>query len=98
MGSTEFWLSEEQYARLAPLLPNDTRGVARVDDPVPTVDGDVRLVAEGRHRNVDQRLSVGSQLRLREFHRSTRVGVLLARPGGLVGPCPSSGILGQIAS
>lgn len=27
-----FWLSEEQFARLAPLLPNDTRGVARVDD------------------------------------------------------------------
>jgi len=28
----EFWLSEEQFARLAPLLPRDTRGVARVDD------------------------------------------------------------------
>lgn len=24
----EFWLSEEQFARLAPLLPTDTRGVA----------------------------------------------------------------------
>ena len=22
----EFWLSEEQFARLAPLLPTDTRG------------------------------------------------------------------------
>lgn len=28
----EFWLSEEQFGRLAPLLPTDTRGVARVDD------------------------------------------------------------------
>ena len=28
----EFWLSEEQFSRLAPLLPTDTRGVARVDD------------------------------------------------------------------
>ena len=28
----EFWLSDEQFARLAPLLPTDTRGVARVDD------------------------------------------------------------------
>ena len=28
----EFWLTEEQFARLAPLLPTDTRGVARVDD------------------------------------------------------------------
>lgn len=32
MGSSFFWLSEDQFARLAPLLPNDTRGVARVDD------------------------------------------------------------------
>jgi len=28
----EFWLSEAQFARLAPLLPTGTRGVARVDD------------------------------------------------------------------
>ena len=27
-----FWLSEEQFARLQPLLPTDTRGVPRVDD------------------------------------------------------------------
>ena len=27
-----FWLSPEQMERLAPLLPNDTRGVPRVDD------------------------------------------------------------------
>ena len=27
-----FWLSEAQFARLVPLLPTDTRGVARVDD------------------------------------------------------------------
>lgn len=27
-----FWLSEEQFGRLAPLLPTDTRGVPRVDD------------------------------------------------------------------
>lgn len=30
--SSEFWLSGEQFERLAPLLPTDTRGVARVDD------------------------------------------------------------------
>lgn len=29
---TEFWLSEAQFARLKPLLPNKPRGVARVDD------------------------------------------------------------------
>jgi len=27
-----FWLSDAQFARLEPLLPTDTRGVARVDD------------------------------------------------------------------
>ena len=27
-----FWLSEAQFSRLEPLLPNDTRGVPRVDD------------------------------------------------------------------
>ena len=32
MASSEFWLTEAQFARLVPLLPNDTRGVARVDD------------------------------------------------------------------
>jgi transposase len=32
MSGSEFWLSEDQFRRLQPLLPNDTRGVARVDD------------------------------------------------------------------
>ncbi len=32
MVNIGFWLTEEQFARLAPLLPKDTRGVARVDD------------------------------------------------------------------
>jgi transposase len=27
-----FWLSDGQWVRLAPLLPNKPRGVARVDD------------------------------------------------------------------
>ena len=32
MSDDVFWLSGEQFARLEPLLPTDTRGVARVDD------------------------------------------------------------------
>lgn len=32
MASTGFWLTNEQFARLAARLPTDTRGVARVDD------------------------------------------------------------------
>jgi len=30
--SDTFWLNDEQYCRLQPLLPTDTRGVVRVDD------------------------------------------------------------------
>lgn len=30
--SNQFWLSEEQFARLQPLLPHKVRGVPRVDD------------------------------------------------------------------
>ena len=29
---TIFWLTEQQFERLRPLLPTDTRGVPRVDD------------------------------------------------------------------
>lgn len=30
--SGEFWLTDQQWQRLAPLLPNKSRGVRRVDD------------------------------------------------------------------
>ena len=32
MDHEYFWLTDAQFARLKPLLPNDTRGVPRVDD------------------------------------------------------------------
>lgn len=32
MAGSHFWLSEEPFARLAPLLPTDTRGKSRVDE------------------------------------------------------------------
>ena len=32
MWENLFWLSEEQFARLKPLLPDKVRGVSRVDD------------------------------------------------------------------
>lgn len=32
MATHVFWLTDEQYARLEPHLPTDTRGKARVDD------------------------------------------------------------------
>jgi len=32
MSADGFWLSEEQFAKIEPLLPRDTRGKLRVDD------------------------------------------------------------------
>ena len=32
MNRDQFWLTEDQFSRLAPLLPTDTRGKPRVDD------------------------------------------------------------------
>ena len=32
MGQDRFWLTDEQFARIAPHLPRDTRGKPRVDD------------------------------------------------------------------
>jgi transposase len=32
MTQSYFWLSDEQFERLVPLLPRDTRGKPRVDD------------------------------------------------------------------
>ena len=32
MSRDYFWLTKHQFARLKPLLPNDTRGKPRVDD------------------------------------------------------------------
>jgi transposase len=32
MSDSYFWLTEDQFRRLEPLLPTDTRGVPRVDD------------------------------------------------------------------
>ena len=32
MDQSCFWLSDEQFSRLEPLLPTDTRGKPRVDD------------------------------------------------------------------
>jgi transposase len=41
-----FWLSDEQFGRLEPLLPHDTRGVARVDDRR-VISGIVQVLISG---------------------------------------------------
>jgi len=43
---TEFWLSEAQFSRLQPLLPNKPRGVPRVDDQR-VISGIVHVLISG---------------------------------------------------
>ena len=45
----EFWLSDEQWARLAPLLPKKPRAVPRVDDRR-VISGIVHCAEIGRAR------------------------------------------------
>lgn len=46
MVLSEFWLSDEQFERLRPLLPNKVRGVARVDDRR-VISGIIHVVKSG---------------------------------------------------
>ncbi len=44
--ASEFWLSDEQWGRLAPLLPNKPRGVPRVYDRR-VISGVVHVLVSG---------------------------------------------------
>ena len=46
MSEHQFWLSEAQFARLRPLLPNKPRGVARVDDRR-VISGIIHVIRNG---------------------------------------------------
>ena len=46
MSEHHFWLSEAQFARLRPLLPNKPRGVARVDDRR-VISGVIHVIRNG---------------------------------------------------
>jgi transposase len=46
MSDHHFWLSDAQFARLQPLLPNKPRGVARVDDRR-VISGIVHVIRNG---------------------------------------------------
>ncbi len=46
MSDGLFWLSEEQFGRIAPYLPNDTRGKARVDDHR-VISGIIHVIKSG---------------------------------------------------
>ena len=46
MSDHHFWLSDAQFARLQPLLPNKVRGVPRVDDRK-VISGIVHVIRSG---------------------------------------------------
>ena len=46
MAEHHFWLSEEQFSRLKPLLPNKPRGVPRVDDRR-VISGIIHVIRNG---------------------------------------------------
>ena len=46
MSSHHFWLSDEQFARIRPFLPNKTRGVPRVDDRR-VISGIIHVIRNG---------------------------------------------------
>jgi transposase len=51
MNRDLFWLTETQFARIAPHLPNDTRGKARVDDRR-VISGIIQVLKSGG-RSID---------------------------------------------
>jgi putative transposase len=46
MSDHHFWLSEAQFARMKPLLPNKPRGVQQVDDPR-VISGIIHVIRDG---------------------------------------------------
>ena len=49
MSGRSFWLSDAQFARLQPLLPNKVRGVPRVDDRR-VISGIIHVIRNGLRR------------------------------------------------
>jgi transposase len=74
MDAHLFWLTEEQFARLEPHLPTDTRGKARVDDRR-VISGIVHVLKSGC-RWVDAPLAYGPRKTLyNRFVRWTDKGI-----------------------
>ena len=49
MNRDHFWLSDERFSKIAPFLPTDTRGKARVDDRR-VISGIVHVLKSGGRR------------------------------------------------
>jgi len=94
-----FWLTDEQFAKIAPLLPNDTRGKERVDDRR-VISGIVHVLKSGgRWTDAPRDLYGPKKTLYNRFVRWAAKGVCielfetLARTGGL----PSQVMIGSTA-
>jgi transposase len=70
MNRNCFWLTKDQFARLKPLLPTDTRGKPRVDDRR-VISGIVHVLKSGG-RWIDApgaAFTIAATLRLRPFSK-----------------------------
>jgi transposase len=80
--SGEFWLSDRQWRRLAPLLPNKPRGVPRVDDR--------RVISGIVH--VLRSVAAGPMSQLPTAHaRPSTIASYAGRPGRLAGRVQGAG-------
>jgi transposase len=74
MSDHNFWLSDSQFARLQPLLPNKPRGVPRVDDRR-VISGIIHVIRHGlMWRDAPGRYSPHKTLYNR-FIRRSQIGV-----------------------
>ena len=71
----DFWLTDEQFANNAPLLPNDTRGKARVDD-LRVISCIVHVLKSGGRRTDAPREIYGPKKTLLQSLRKSIVEVL----------------------
>lgn len=67
MNREIFWLSEAQFARLEPLLPTDTRSVARVDD-CRVISGIVHFAHHIQRLGINSTRYIGRSVYLRRCH------------------------------
>ena len=74
-----FWFSDAQWARIGPLLPTDTRGMARVDDRR-VLSGIVHALRNGGRWADCPREVYGPKKTL--YNRFVNGGAKLVHPGG----------------
>jgi len=74
MSDHHFWLSEAQFARLQPLLPNKPRGVPRVDDRR-VISGITHVIRSGLMWRDAPAVYGPSKTLYNRFIRWSRIGV-----------------------